>query len=363
MANLVQVAQAAGVSITTASMVLNRTRQENRVSEACAQRVQLAAKRLGYVPNHLARSMKRGRVDMIAVAIDIGFVDQVRVQVSELGNSYFGHLIGAIELTARDRGTQLTIIGPDRKHRAPDRGILGIRQRRFDGLIVPGAVVRREMTDFFEKKSPDVPVVVVESPVATHWPTVNFDDSPGIGALIEHLSGLGHRNALWVQLGDSPHMRLRQKRVVEAARAVGINVKALLISDQSGGLLGNVGAEVDAVEAGMLRHLAEHPCRAWTAVICYSDPVGIGVCSAMAKAGIAVPGDVSVTGFDNIESRLCIPRLTSVDHRLAEMGGTATELLLTMIDDPAKIADLSGSIRMVTGNLIIRSSTAAASIR
>src|SRR2546421_524524 len=104
MASLSDVAKVAGVSLTTASLVLNRPKQPNRVSEACAQRVREAAKKVGYIPNYHARSMKLGRAETIAVAMDVG-TGQGADTVSELTDAYFNHLIGGIELHLRSVGT------------------------------------------------------------------------------------------------------------------------------------------------------------------------------------------------------------------------------------------------------------------
>src|SRR4051812_24957356 len=115
MASLSDVARAAGVSLTTASMVLNRPKQPNRVSSACAQRVRSVADELGYIPNYHARSMKLGRAETIAVAMDVGAppADRGPATVSEFADGYFNQLLGGVELHLRSVGYQMSLVGPD----------------------------------------------------------------------------------------------------------------------------------------------------------------------------------------------------------------------------------------------------------
>ena len=97
MASLSDVAKAAGVSLTTASLVLNRPKQPNRVSAACAAHVKGIAEQLGYIPNYHARSMKLGKAETIAVALDVGG-EGGNTTVAELADPYFSQLLGGIEL-------------------------------------------------------------------------------------------------------------------------------------------------------------------------------------------------------------------------------------------------------------------------
>src|SRR5688572_28233440 len=119
MASLSDVAKAAGVSLTTASLVLNRPKQPNRVSNACALKVRQIAEQLGYIPNYHARSMKLGKADTIAVALDVGG-DGGTCTVAELADPYFSQLLGGIELHLRNVGYEMTIVVADQNYRAPE---------------------------------------------------------------------------------------------------------------------------------------------------------------------------------------------------------------------------------------------------
>lgn len=345
MATLTEVARHAGVSIATASMVLNPGKQQPRVSAEVAERVRAAARTLNYVPNYHAQSMKLGRADNIAVSLDIGGVGAA-VQHADLSGSYFGTIIGAVELVARNRGFQTTIVGPHAQSRAPDRGILGIRQRRFDGLVVPGLSVRQDLTDFFQQ-TPDVPAVVVEYPGQTAWPVVDWDEAAGVRLAVDHLAELGHRRLLWLgpwedAATESPSPRERLAATYAAER--GLELKPLRFDPHYPPEPVEpwpAAPVADAAHAALRAHLVS-TTPAFTAILCWNDNAGIGACGALLEAGYQIPRDVSVIGFDNIEAKMCIPRLTSVSHRLHDMGARAAEMLLEMVNDAAAITRYRG---------------------
>lgn len=354
MTSLMKVAQAAGVSRTTASIVLNGTKQENRVSAECSERVRAVAQRLGYVRNYHARSMKLGRAETLAVALDVGFLDKKKATRGELASNYFAQLVGGMEVSARNAGHALAIVGPDARRRAPDRGVLGIQQRQFDGLIVPGLIVRTHLTNFLNEPA-DLPVAVVESPIPTEWPTINFDAASGIRQLVAHLAQLGHRELLWVNLeGRRPDVS-RQQAFIETAWEAGLRGAMLKITqgEQPLSLVGRI----ETIEKAVIRYFREKTDRQFTAVVAYNDSVAIGVCSALAKLNLRIPKDISVVGFDDIEAPLCIPRLTTVSHRLHEMGARAADKVLEMIDNPERRQAYRGTCEIIQPELIIREST------
>jgi LacI family transcriptional regulator len=355
--SLTDVAKLAGVSLTTASMVLNKGKQENRVSEACAERVRGAAKQLGYIPNYHARSMKLGRAEVIAVALDVGhFPDGNRATRPELALAYFSQIIGAVELYARNLGYLMTIVGPDDKRRAPDRAYLGLRQRRFDGIVVPGTLVQTNLTSFMND-APEAPIVVVEYDGRTDLPVVHYDEAAGVRLAVQHLAGLGHRELLWV--GDEPAagtniVPLREQMFASAVWEAGLRGASCRIP------LGDfTESRADLAEAALASYLAAKP-RTFTAVVGYNDITAIGVCGALMAAGVRIPQDVSVIGFDNIEASLSIPRLTSVSHKLPEMGTRAAELVMQMINDPEQVRALRGRREVIQPDLVVRKSTGRA---
>ncbi len=357
MASLTEVAKDAGVSIATASMVLNRGKRADRISQPCAERVRASARKLGYVPNYHARSMKLGRAEVIGVAMDI--IDTGEPH-SLFGNSYFGVLIGGIELTVRKHGYSVTIIGPEKSASAPARGVNAIQQRRFDGLIIPAVTLERKgdpvLTD-----PPDVPIVAIETDVKTRLPVVDWDEAAGMAQAAEHLAGLGHRDVLWMGLEttlDSRHAHPRERAFKTEGRKAGLRVSVLRFPDADYEKRSPEEQLIDHAAEALTRHAARKDRPPFTAIMAYNDITAIGAYTALQRAGVSVPDDVSVIGVDDLQAPLMVPRLTTVNHMLLEMGETATELLLQMVRKPQQRRKLAGTRQVITPHLVVRASTA-----
>lgn len=357
MASLTDVAKIAGVSLTTASMVLNKGKQHNRVSAACAARVQDAAKQIGYVPNYHARSMKLGRAEVLAVAMDIGHDDELHRADLELSNPYFGYLLGGIEMRTRELGYLMTLVGPDAKSRAPDRAVLGVRQRRFDGLIVPGSLVRTQKTQFLDEPF-DGPVVVIQPNKPTVHPIVDFNQLTGVDMAVRHLASLGHRKLMYVgEIGPDEHSKLREHQVQESCRALGITSVSVEVHRLELETIRHPDIQISQVSAEFGEIMAKRQ-HEFTGVVCYNDLTAIGVIEALTNAGLRVPTDVSVIGFDDTAAMYAVPRLTTISHELSEMGRVATNLCMEMFADPASIRQRRGTRTTIQPKLIERASCA-----
>lgn len=355
MASLTDVARVAGVSLTTASMVLNKGKQHNRVSAACAARVQEAARQLGYVPNYHARSMKLGRAEVLAVAMDVGHEDEKSRVELELSNPYFGFMLGGIERQTRSMNYLMTLVGPEARVRAPDRALLGIRQRRFDGMVVPGAVVRTDRTNFLSEPV-DLPVVVIEPPVDTVHACVVFDQLAGISLAVQHLKELGHGHLLYVgEAGNMRHSDARGRHCEAECKRLGIAFDRVDLHLPSNEAFRNPDLQITS-NAREFGEFLRSPGHHFTGIVCYNDITALGVMEALGEAGYRVPTDVSVVGFDDTHARYALPRLTTVSHELSEMGRLATDLCMEMVNDPEAIRRYRGTRSTVRPNLIQRAS-------
>ena len=358
MASLSDVAKAAGVSLTTASLVLNRPKQPNRVSAACAARVKGIAEQLGYIPNYHARSMKLGKAETIAVALDVGG-DGGDCTVAELADPYFSQLLGGIELYLRQVGYEMTIVVADQHSRAPDRGMMGILQRRFDGMIVMGVCVVPDRSKVLHS-APDAPIVAIEYGGETQVPVVDYDEAYGVSLAVKHLAALGHKRLLWVghQGRPDPAMEDRREEMFrKSAREAGAAVETCRFEIDAD-LPMTRGTLADQAEQAVARYIGTNGHR-FTAVVAYNDPVAIGTVSALQSAGLRVPADVSVVGFDDVEAALCIPKLTSVSHMLGGMGRRAAEMVIQMVNEPATREKYRGKREVIAPELVVRKSTAA----
>ena len=359
MASLSEVANRASVSVTTASMVLNGSKRSDRISEGCAMRVREAARQLGYVPNYHARSMKLGRAEAVGVSVE--FRPTSGPERGELGGSYFGTLVGAVEVSARRAGYAMTMIGADERVRALHRGIQAIRQRRIDGLVVLAALDTVPLA-FDSTPVGREPVVVVEYSGPTQFPVVDWDLAYGVGLAIEHLVAMGHRRMLWlgpVQGPDTPP-QVREKLVMEAAQRAGLQSEMCRFAQPWSSNAQPEEAIGDAAAEALALYIGEHGSARLSAIVCYSDATAIGAYRALQAAALRVPKDVSVIGFDDIEARLMVPKLTTVDHMLYEMGRRATVLLLEAVKHPENWPQYLGRRELVTPELVVRQSTGPA---
>jgi LacI family transcriptional regulator len=358
MASLTQIARKASVSVTAASLVLNKKDHGTRVGAECAQRIREIAKELGYVPNYHASSIKRGCSETVAVAMDLGWVDKMGSIHThpELEMPYFGLLVGGIEAVMRGKGYLVTLVGPDARGRAPERALVGVRQQRFDGMIVLGTLVKTDAPNLLQQ-APKQPIVVIQPQVATELATIDYDEVKAMELAVEYLVSLGHRRLLWVGESQGKTAVNRQATLVACCQRHGVAVEVLNFRVPTGAQ-GFVSYHdvPDAARDAVLERLQARR-RDFTAVICYNDNMGVGVVDALLSAGLRVPEDVSVIGHDDFEGRRSRPKLTSVDHRLGEMGKRAAEVLLEMMQSPAAVETLRGKRELVEPVLAVRGST------
>lgn len=310
---LADVGRAAGVSVATASTVLNRPWSSKHISPATRERVRAAAVELRYRPNLAARALVSRRMQTLGVA--------AVVDGGEL-NHYFLEIFNGIVTAAAQRG-QNTAAFTLRDWRQAAERIPDFCDGRIDGLILlaptfsPTQVKLPAHTPFvsIHANSPLPGVVNIES-----------DEEEGAFALVQHLIARGHWRIMHLagpagMIGAERRIR-GYKRALAAAR-IPLN-RELLVS------------------AGYTSPLGRETMRAWLrehagaplphAVFCSNDAVAIGCMEALAEAGLRVPADVSVAGFDDtFVARAVVPQLTSVRQPLREMGARAVELLLARI--------------------------------
>lgn len=366
MASLSEVAKEAGVSITTASMVLNNGKRAQRISAASAARIREAAARLGYVPNYLARSMKLGRAEVLGVALDIPAHNaQGGLAQPDLAIGYFGRLIGAAELAARGAGFALSVIGPDERLSAIRRGIQAIRQRRIDGAIVFGSLSHIQLHAMLAEPL-DEPLVVLEYSGPNPIPAINWDEVAGVRLAVGHLAELGHRDLLYIgpeALDPAQASVVREQAFMRCVWDAGLRGAICHVPAGGAGQVNPQEALVDGTAGVLGSYLRQTERRPFSAIVCYSDLLAIGVYTALAGAGLRVPGDISVVGFDDLQAPFLIPKLTSVDHMLQEMGTRATEILLELIRSPERRGEYRHYREVLGPRLVARQSTGPAPAR
>ncbi|WP_211360089.1 LacI family DNA-binding transcriptional regulator [Actinocorallia herbida] len=308
------VAAAAGVSQSTVSMVLSG-KWPGRVSEATAQNVRDAAQRLGYRPNPAARNLRLGRTRTIMLV------------VPAITAPFFAAVYTGAAKVAVENGFSLVVFPWPLEADGPFSG----PQEAIDGMLASSmgenslAGMRRP-----------VPLVMVDSDPEGPAPTVNFDVAGAIGDIVAHLRGLGH-----TRIG---HL------------AADINVwtfrsRALRLAEQVPELV--TGRAAISIAAGFetALRLLSSPDRP-TALVCDDDTLAAGAHKAARHLGLDVPGDVSITGFDDLYLAEAL-ELTTVRLPAERMGELAMAHLMDVLEGrPAEPA-------LLPAELVLRRSTGA----
>lgn len=319
------VAQLAGVSIASASRVLNGIGG----SAELAARVRAAAERVGYVPNAIARSLQSQRTGLIGLAI------------VDISNPVYVLMTRAIEAEIAGSGRQL-LIHATGAHAASETELLrGLARRYVDGLIM--SLLQVTDSHRHELTRTAVPVVVVgQLPEQMPIDNVRADSLAGIALGVSHLVDRGRTRIALVNgaVGTAPGAD-RQEGFHAALAARGLRA----LDVESGDFTFESGREATRRLLGRTRP---------DAILAVNDLVAAGALHAVLSAGLRVPEDMAVVGMDNTAiTELTFPRLTSVDLGAAERGRRAAQLLLSRLDD----ASLPARCERVAPSLVIRDSS------
>ncbi|HUC63124.1 MAG TPA: LacI family DNA-binding transcriptional regulator [Alphaproteobacteria bacterium] len=329
------VARKVGVHPSTVSRVLNPATRP-MVTEAIARRVAAAAESLGYHPNPIAYGLKTNRTLTAGVLIP------------DLNNPVFPPAIRGIEDVFGAVGYTAILTNTDNDAERARIAVQKMIARRVDGLILATARRRDPVVDYCLAE--DIPLVLINrAPDSSKAPAVVADDVLGVRQTVAHLVALGHRRI--AHIAGPPSLSTghgRRQAFVEAMRDHGLKAEPRLV----------VACQAFNEEEGRraFRELWSRD-RTFTAALTANDLFAIGCYDAAAELGLSVPGDVSVTGFNDIRfvDKLK-PPLTTVRMPLYEMGTQAAKALLLRIQhgDGAAL-----SVTLAT-ELIVRGSTAEA---
>jgi LacI family transcriptional regulator len=358
MVTLSDVAKVAGVSVTTASRVLNRGKYADRISKACTERVRKIAEEMGYTLSYHHRSIRTGRAEALGVALQVGAPGEYASHGPLVNNLYFLGLISGAEGAAHDVGYALTLIGPGREQIAVARSVAAVREKRLDGLVVAGVTLGPQSRQALED-SAGLPVVCVQPPAPTEVPSVDFDHAAGAALAARHLVGLGHRRLLWLGPDETPANVIREDAFLETARQAGAEAHACRFP--AAGEKRRAGSHpfMRAAQAGFASWLDTPSRPTFTALACYNDAVAIAAGRVLMARGLRIPDDISLVGFDDMEAAYAMPALTTVDHRIAEMGRRAAQIALEMAEaGPHALEKFRGFREITTPALVVRESTA-----
>lgn len=333
--SIIDVAKAAGVSHQTVSRVLNGSQS---VLPETRERVQNAINELGYRRNSVARALARRRSEMIGI---------VTTTSLDYGPS---SILMEIELAARKAGFYAAVAPVEDYDDASVRAVFD----HFLGVPVEGIVFiapLREITEDMTQMTIPVPVVAVTTQAlgaGAGLTPISIDQELGARLALEHLYELGHRDIAHI----AANHEFFEARNREQAWRDFMSERGLAIREpQAKGWEFSVGYEEGR------RLLAEGLP---TAVFCANDQIALGLYRALEEAGVCVPRDVSIVGFDDMPAAAYYsPALTTVRQDFANLGRVVLETLLEEIG----AAEKGGAARALTPALVVRDSTAPARSR
>lgn len=327
------VAARAGVSIATVSRTMNHV---PTVDAALAERVWEAVKELNYLPNTQARALVSGKSRLLGLI------------VSEITNPFFPELIQEFENVAVRHGYEILIASTNYERKKMEECARRMLERKVDGV----AVMTFGIEDFlFERFAADkVPVVFVDAaPERPMSSALAVDYRVGIEEGVRHLVALGHRKIGFI----TGPLRLRSAQArrtafVETMRKAGMSVEKRWVVE------GEHTLESGRDAITKLLAMSEQP----TAVMCSNDMTAIGVQHGLFEAGLRVPEDLSLIGFDDIHlAEYTIPPLTTVRMSCRELAERAVGGLLTHLQVVRE--EMAGKIPT---RLIVRQTTGAVKV-
>lgn len=302
------VARQAEVSVATVSRALNG---HPRVTPETRERIQRVAAELRFTPSSAARSLITRRTHTVGALLP------------DLHGEYFSELIRGIDLAARARGLHL-LVSSSHGDASEAAAALRAMHGRVDGLLVMGAHMD---VDFLANNLPHgLPAVLMNAdPRDTSHACYRVDNRGGASAMVRHLVQAGHRSVAFVAGPEHNYEALERLAGYREAlhQCLPGTPECVLQGDFT---------EASGERAGQaLANMRQRP----SAVFAANDMMAIGCLSSLTQAGLAVPRDIALAGFDDIPiSRYVTPALTTVRVPIVELGTLALEELASTIETP-----------------------------
>jgi DNA-binding LacI/PurR family transcriptional regulator len=332
MTTIKDVAQAADVSTATVSHVINGTRY---VSDEVQQRVLQVMERLNYQPNAVARGLRTKKTQLLALVIP------------DIANPFFTDLARGFQDAADHSGYVVILCNTDRALERELRFLDMLRQQRVDGLVLNPTMVTAE--DLKRLLRAQVVVVLIGSQIDDpEFDLVMVDNIRAGADAVQHLIDLGHRR---IGLVCGPHTTSsglqRYRGYCQALELNGLPVQDAWVVE------GNFTHE--GGYTCMQRILSQRPIP--TAIFAASDVMALGAKKAIEDAGLRIPADISLVGFDDIPKvAWATPKLTTISQPRYQMGWEAARLLIDRIEH--SIPPIRQKV-ILEHRLVVRESTAA----
>ena len=315
-AGMKDVASLAGVAVGTVSNVLNHPDLVRPLTRA---RVEAAMEELGFIPNGSARQLRAGRSRCLGLV------------VLDVTNPFFTEVARGVEDYAQAAGYAVILCNSDEADDKERRYLRVLEEQRVRGILI--TPVHGRAPELRRIRDRGTPVVLLDRPGSAGQCSVAVDDRRGGEIAVSHLLDLGHRS---IALVNGP-VAIRQcadrhRGAVRAVERAGLDPAAVLTEVTVPTMNARAGA---AAADELLSAVPPGTGRRPTAVFCTNDMLALGLLRRLGQAGVTVPGDLAVVGYDDIEfaADAAVP-LTSVRQPKYQLGRAAAELLLDEADRP-----------------------------
>lgn len=313
MVSMKDIATKCNVSVATVSKALNN---QSDIGESTRELIKRTAKEMGYFPNSLARALRTNRSYNIGVL----FVDEGR---SGLTHDYFSRVLDSLKHVLEDHGYDITFINASKARADRMTYLEHTRYRGFDGIVI--ACVDFKDPEVLELAGADIPLVTIDY-VFNNRSSVVSNNYAGMAALVNYVIGMGHKKIAYICGEDTAVTKNRLAAFYSILEKNGIEVPEDYV------LTGSY-RNIEKTEE-LTTRLIKRDDRP-TCILFSDDYSSVGGMNAIHKAGLSIPGDISIAGYDgiNIYSKI-EPSLTTIRQNTALIGEAAALKLLSLIEKP-----------------------------
>ncbi|MGP8252032.1 MAG: LacI family DNA-binding transcriptional regulator [Terracidiphilus sp.] len=343
---LLDVARACGFSVSTVSIVLSEAPLSKNVAAKTREQVRAMARKLGYHPDAFARSLRSRSSQTIGV---LAF---------DLSDPFCIPVVRGIQAGLSPARYLPLLIDAQTQRRLFDSYVKMILERRAESLIVIASWVFEETNLLADLKKNHVPIVIIGRDLSERGINSVLVDNEAGGALaMRHLTELGHKKIAVIrgpeEMFDSEP---RWAGIQCAADAAGIKLNSRLVFqlpglvDPASGFEGGIRLAKEMLASG----------RPFTAVVAFDDLTALGVVRGLTTAGVRIPQDCSVVGFDGVlPAEVATPAITTIRQPLKEMGMQAAEWVMQAIAKKGQGMDEAPRLYKAQPELVVRGSTSA----
>ena len=341
------VAAESGFSPATVSIVLNNAPLSRYIQATTKERIIKAARKLGYQPNQLARSLRSRRNNTIGLV------------VFDITDPFCTPILRGIENSLYQSSYVSVLADAHNELSRFERYLEMLLERRVEGMIVIANWTLVDINLLADLEKRNIPTVVIgRELVRDSINSIMVDNEAGGRLALQHLYSLQHRKIAFVRgpkmVVDSP---IRWAGINAFAHSVGLSIDPKLVVELPERKEPNSSFEggYRAVEELVRRK------KPFTAVLAFDDMTALGVMRGLAELGIKVPEQCSVIGFDDVApAALAMPALTTVRQPMESMGSTAVEIVVEALSADLRPEDIAVVHRKMTPELVVRESTRAA---